>query len=90
MPRTKIKSAEKDQPAGKPGPALEEMLTEVEKQIDSLEKDDLSLEASFDCYKKGMQLLKSCSEMIDRTEKQVLEISGDGSLKVYDGTEENE
>ena len=67
--------------------SLEEMLKEAEKQINSLENDDITLEDSFECYKKGMEILKTCSERIDRTEKKVLEISEDGGLKQYNGEE---
>ena len=68
---------------------LEELFKDVEKQITSLENEDLSLEDSFNCYKKGMELLKTCSDRIDRTEKQVLEIEQDGSLAQYSGEEDN-
>ncbi len=68
---------------------LEEMFKDVEKQITCLENEDLSLEESFNCYKRGMELLKTCSDRIDRTEKQVLEIEQDGSLVPYSGEEDN-
>ena len=66
---------------------LDELFTEVESKIGSLENDDLSLEDSFERYKSGMELLKMCNERIDRTEKQVLEIEEDGNVRPYDGEE---
>ena len=62
---------------------LEELFSEVEEKIGSLENDDLSLEESFERYKAGMELLRACSARIDRTEKKVLEIEEDGSTKPF-------
>lgn len=51
---------------------LEEAFDELEAIIEKLEDEDISLEASFNEYKKGMELIKKCNASIDKVEKQVL------------------
>ncbi len=57
--------------------SLEEELKLLEATIRELEAGELPLEESFSLYKKGMELVKSCGEKIDRVEKQVLILNGD-------------
>ncbi|MCR4655740.1 MAG: exodeoxyribonuclease VII small subunit [Lachnospiraceae bacterium] len=52
--------------------SLEEELRLLEETIKKLEDGELPLEESFGLYKKGMELVKSCGDKIDRVEKQVL------------------
>ena len=49
----------------------------MEETLDLLEEGELSLEESFQLYKKGMELVKTCGEKIDRVEKQVMILSGE-------------
>lgn len=58
--------------------SLEEMFTSLDEVIEQLEGEDVSLEASFSLYHKGMDLLKHCNEQIDRVEKQVQVLDEDG------------
>ena len=51
---------------------LEERFEELEKLAGSLESGELSLEASFQAYEKGMELLKQCSAEIDLVEKKMI------------------
>ena len=53
-------------------PGIEDNFKELEKIITELENDELSLEDSFSKYEKGMKLLKSCDEELDRVEKQLI------------------
>ena len=48
-----------------------------------LEREDISLEESFKEYQKGMELLKKCSETIDRVEKKVLILNENGGLDEF-------
>ena len=48
------------------------------------EKDDISLEDSFKYYKEGMELLKYCNDAIDKVEKKVQKIAGDGELTDFE------
>ena len=52
---------------------LEEAFAKLEETVEVLEREDISLEESFKEYQKGMELLKKCSETIDRVEKKVLD-----------------
>ncbi|MBE5869263.1 MAG: exodeoxyribonuclease VII small subunit [Lachnospiraceae bacterium] len=63
--------------------SLEDNFARLEETIAVLEKEDVSLEESFAAYLRGMQILKQCSEQIDKVEKQVLKISEDGTLEEF-------
>jgi exodeoxyribonuclease VII small subunit len=54
-----------------------ELLGEV---TEKLQSDDLPLEEAFENYKKGMDLIKKCSDQIDKVEKEVLKLNEDLSL----------
>lgn len=58
---------------------LEELFGSLEEVIGKLEGEDVSLEESFQLYKKGMTLLKKCNTTIDTVEKKVLVLDDDGS-----------
>lgn len=55
---------------------LETMMTELEDILKRMDEDTITLEESFQLYKKGMQLCKSCNDKIDKVEKE-LEIIGE-------------
>ena len=60
---------------------LEENFARLEKTIERLEDEDISLEEAFAAYSEGMSLLKNCNEQIDRVEKKVLKLAEDGGLE---------
>ena len=60
---------------------LEENFARLERTIERLEDEDISLEDAFAAYSEGMTLLKSCNEQIDRVEKKVLKLAEDGGLE---------
>lgn len=62
---------------------LEEAFGKLEKTITELEREDISLEESFQVYKDGMELLKKCSESIDEVEKKVLVLNEDGETHEF-------
>ena len=49
---------------------LEQLFAELEEVAGALEKES-SLEKSFQLYHRGMDMLKACSDRIDRVEKQI-------------------
>ena len=49
----------------------------------NLEKDDITLEQSFQEYQKGMLLVKKCNEIIDKVEKKVLVLNEDGGTDEF-------
>lgn len=54
---------------------LEETFENVDDIMEKLSQDDLPLEESFNLYKEGMELLKHCSGVIDKVEKQIITLS---------------
>ena len=56
---------------------VEETFAAIDKIIGRLEKGDGSLEEAFADYAKGMKLVKSCNEKIERIDKRILVLSGD-------------
>ena len=64
--------------------SLEEKFSTLEELIGQLEDEDISLEDAFTAYSKGMQVLKQCSEQIDRVEKQVMKLNEEGQLEPLD------
>lgn len=65
------------------GKTIEEAFEELEKLAQKLEDRESTLEESFRCYKKGMELLKYCSEKLDTVEKKMLQMNEDGTLSEF-------
>ena len=63
--------------------SLEEAFTGLQETIENLEKDDITLEQSFQEYQKGMLLVKKCNEIIDKVEKKVLVLNEDGGTDEF-------
>lgn len=51
---------------------IEDKFTEIDKIINELEANEVSLEESFNLYKKGMDLIKNCNEDIEKVQKQLI------------------
>lgn len=62
---------------------IEEVFQELDTIADQLESGETSLEDSFRLYKKGMELLKYCSDKLDTVEKKMLQIDEDGVLREF-------
>ena len=60
--------------------SLEQILQQLDGTIEKLQSGDVSLEESFELYKKGMDYVKQCSETIDQVEKKVLMLNQEGTL----------
>lgn len=56
---------------------LEQVFEELEAVLARME-GETSLEESFQLYHKGMDMLKLCSEKIDKVEKQMLVLDEEG------------
>ena len=63
--------------------SLEDAFSTLNETIEKLESQDITLEESFQEYKKGMELLKKCNETIDQVEKKVLVIDESGKLNEF-------
>ena len=55
---------------------LEQLLEQLEQVMETMESSELSLEQSFDLYKKGMDLLLQCNQAIDKVEKELIILEG--------------
>ena len=62
---------------------LEEGFLQLEKAVEQLQREDISLEESFEVYKQGMELLKKCNDAIDQVEKKVLVINEKGETNEF-------
>lgn len=62
---------------------LEEAFARLEEVTRTLEDEGISLEESFAVYQKGIELLKYCNESIDKVEKKVLVLNGEGKLDEF-------
>ncbi len=62
---------------------LEEAFEKLEKTVSTLEREDISLEESFQIYQQGMELLKQCNQAIDQVEKKVLVLNEDGETHEF-------
>lgn len=69
--REKLKEEQKEK-------SIDELFQEMERIASALETDEIGLEESFQLYQKGMTLLKTCGEKIDRVEKQLIILDENG------------
>ncbi|MEG1992516.1 MAG: exodeoxyribonuclease VII small subunit, partial [Acetivibrio sp.] len=51
---------------------LENSMKALDQVMEALEKEEISLEESFQLYQQGMKLLKDCNDAIDRVEKKIV------------------
>ena len=63
---------------------LEEMFTQLDSVIKTMEQGDVSLEETFDLYHKGMNMLKSCNDKIDKVEKKMLILDDKGEAHEFE------
>ncbi len=71
------------------GPDIESLTIEegfacLEEILEKLEDPDISLEASFESFERGMKVLKAVSGKIDAVEKKVMVLNGDGSESEFE------
>ncbi len=63
---------------------LEETFAGLEEVIQKMEQGEISLEESFQLYHKGMNLLKSCNDKIDKIEKKMLILDEKGAAYEFE------
>jgi exodeoxyribonuclease VII small subunit len=56
-------------------PSFEQLYTELEATIESLEAGNLSLDQALSLYERGMDLAKQCAAMLDRAELRIQELA---------------
>lgn len=64
--------------AAKREKTIEETFDELEDILKRLESGESSLEEAFKYYEAGMKLVKSCNEKIDKVEKKIIVLEGNG------------
>ena len=63
---------------------LEETFAGLEEVIKKMEQGESTLEESFQLYHKGMDLLKSCNDKIDKIEKKMLILDEKGAAYEFE------
>lgn len=51
--------------------SVEESFNEIENIIAEMQKEDVTLDRSFELYNQGLTLIKECNEKLDYMEKQI-------------------
>lgn len=51
--------------------SIEENFQNIEDIISNMQKEDITLEQSFDLYNKGLNLIKDCNSQIEKIEEQI-------------------
>ena len=63
---------------------LEELFEGLESVIGTMEQPEVSLEESFQLYRRGMELLKSCNDRLDKIEKKMLVLDDEGEMHEFE------
>ncbi|MFR8737653.1 MAG: exodeoxyribonuclease VII small subunit [Eubacterium sp.] len=51
--------------------SVEESFNEIESIIAEMQKEEVTLDRSFELYNQGLTLIKECNEKLDSMEKQI-------------------
>ncbi len=57
---------------------IEEAFGQLDSILEALENRDTPLEEALKEYERGVKLVRQCSESLDRVEKQIIVLQGDG------------
>ncbi|SDN62932.1 exodeoxyribonuclease VII small subunit [Bacillus sp. OK048] len=61
---------------------FEEALRDMEKVVEKLEEENVTLEDSIDLYQKGMELFKVCNQKLKEAEKKISQlVEENGEIK---------
>ncbi len=66
---------------------IEERFSTIENILSRLERNDVTLDESFELYKNGMTELQKANAMIEQTRKAVMAISSKGNLEPFEETD---
>ena len=62
---------------------LEECFLNIENILEQMEEGDISLDQSFELYKKGLGEIKAANELLDTVEKEMLVLTANGDLEEF-------
>lgn len=65
-------------------PSLEDTFDKLEDILGQMESSELTMNESFKKYKEGIELVKKCSLMIDKVEKEMIIINDDKDSEMID------
>ena len=65
-------------------PSLEDTFDKLEDILGQMESGELTMNESFKKYKEGIELVKKCSLMIDKVEKEMIIINYDKDSEMID------
>ena len=65
-------------------PSLEDTFDKLEDILGQMESGELTMNESFKKYKEGIELVKKCSLMIDKVEKEMIIIKDDKDSEMID------
>lgn len=65
-------------------PSLEDTFDKLEDILGQMESGELTMNESFKKYKEGIELIKKCSLMIDKVEKEMIIINDDKDSEMID------
>lgn len=57
---------------------LEQRFSNIEEILGQMERSEVSLNDSFELYKKGLTEIKEANRMLDMVEKEMILLSGEG------------
>ena len=62
---------------------LEERFAAIESILDQMEDENVTLDESFELYKKGMEQMKVANQALDQIEKAMLVMNESGELEEF-------
>ena len=62
---------------------LEERFAAIELIMDQMEDENVTLDESFELYKKGMEQMKAANQALDQIEKAMLVMNESGELEEF-------
>ncbi|MBR6638166.1 MAG: exodeoxyribonuclease VII small subunit [Lachnospiraceae bacterium] len=60
--------------------SIEQAFDELNTIMENMEEDSVSLEKSFELYKRGMELVSMCNNKLDMVEKKIIVLEGNEVL----------
>jgi exodeoxyribonuclease VII small subunit len=66
------------------GLSFEKAIEELEVIVKKLEKGELSLDDSIECFKRGVELTKYCNKRLDEAERSITMLIEDGTGNVIE------
>lgn len=62
---------------------IEERFAAIELILDQMEDENVTLDESFELYKKGMEQMKAANQALDQIEKAMLVMNESGELEEF-------